>query len=817
MKLNNVKINYYKSFGEDLNNFQVEDDITVIVGKNESGKSNLLQLLSKVDLLNGISGDDLNKVNRKYSDKKPSIELEFKLDSDEKDKIKERLEPIVSENIKNNLWEKALEILDLFSELYITDKEFKIVFEDLIKRDDKITKKLSVLYEKFKTNLNGPDGMTYYVEDKGIVAEIPGSGKLFNNILAELYQIFSLLNIGESLKIKFDKDLEDRIKERTISVLTEDCIKILNNTCKKYHDKYMQIYHQKNFFNFKEIDLNLILDLFDSLDNLRLSFEESNKEEIDNIISKKMNNIYEQLQYTKFTLKEEKIVKIDGAFKAYFEYEKKLEISIKTLQENRTNILSNIKSDEKNEKCKKYINSLQKIKCNIISDYKNFYSNKSSHSNELFLYIGESIEYIYKFIPTFYLYEEKFLKDKYTYNDEYLKNNGEIFKNFNSKNLMYLLFEIILKNEGDSNEDFEKGLKEYFRKIFNNPLLGEAQGLKNKINKLIEDKIVHDFNNFYNQEKIQMSMEFNNNCFSPFINSSDNIMNISERSRGLRWYLSMFIDMKANNLSDKKVVYLIDEPAVYLHPNAQKQVLEFFKSLTKNQNQLIYATHSPYMIDSNELQEVRALHKVDGITKIYNKIHHQKLSKTDELEILSPILDAIGLDLKYNLGPSSNMLNIVTEGITDQIYISTMANYLGIKNIYILISGGASKVEPIAKILKGWGLDFKVLLDYDKAGNEATKKLKKINLEINKDYYFLNGKDEFNKQDDIVVIESLINEQDINNMKINKNEDKIINAGKFKSKVENKEVDLSVQTVRNFEQLFEMLGVYKKEKEPILT
>ena len=60
MKLNNVKINYYKSFGENSNNLQVEDDITVIVGKNESGKSNLLQLLSKVDLLNGISDEDLN-------------------------------------------------------------------------------------------------------------------------------------------------------------------------------------------------------------------------------------------------------------------------------------------------------------------------------------------------------------------------------------------------------------------------------------------------------------------------------------------------------------------------------------------------------------------------------------------------------------------------------------------------------------------------------------------------------------------------------------------------------------------------------------
>ena len=90
MKLNNVKINYYKSFGENSNNLQVEDDITVIVGKNESGKSNLLQLLSKVDLLNGISDEDLNKVNRKYSDKNPSIELKFKLDTYEKDAIKER-------------------------------------------------------------------------------------------------------------------------------------------------------------------------------------------------------------------------------------------------------------------------------------------------------------------------------------------------------------------------------------------------------------------------------------------------------------------------------------------------------------------------------------------------------------------------------------------------------------------------------------------------------------------------------------------------------------------------------------------------------
>lgn len=824
MKLNNVKINYYKSFGEDLNNFQVENDITVIVGKNESGKSNLLQLLSKVDLLNGISADDLNKVNRKYSDKKPSIELEFKLDSDEKDAIKEKLEPIVSENIKNNLWEKALEILDLFSELYITDKEFKIVFEDLIKRDDKIIKKLSVLYEKFKINLNGPDGMTYYVEDKGIVAEIPGSGKLFNNILAELYQIFSLLNIDESLKIKFDKDLEDRIKERTISVLTEDCVKILNNTCKKYHDKYMQIYHQKNFFNFKEIDLNLILGLFDGLDNLRLSFEQKNKENIDNIISKKMNNIYEQLEYTKFILKEEKVVEIDGAFKIYFEYEKELENNIKKINDDRGKILKNvtlyIKEEKEEESCKEYIYSLRKIKYNINPNHKIFYANKLSYSNglneeekiryeKLFSDIGEAINYIYKFIPTLYLYEEKFLEDNYAYN--------KFLKSFNSENLMYLLLSIIVESEQDSKNDLDETLKEYLEKIFNNPLSGEAQDLKNKINKVLKDKIELDFNNFYNQENIQMSIGFDGNCISLFINSSDNTMNISERSRGLRWYLSMFIDMKANNLSDKKVIYLIDEPAVYLHPNAQKQVLEFLKSLTQNQNQLIYATHSPYMIDSDEFQKVRALQKEEGITKIYNKIYNSELSKVSKLETLSPILDAIGLDLRYNLGPSNQMLNIVTEGITDYMYISAMANYLEIEGIYILPSVGAPNVDQLACILIGWGLNFKILLDYDKAGNEAAKKLKNLNLEINKDYYFLTGKDKFNREDETVVIEDLVNEKDISEMKIDENAEKIIKARMFKTKVENKKVDLSEETVRNFGQLFESLGVYEREKEPILT
>lgn len=829
MKLNHVKVNYYKSFGETSNILQVEDDLTVIVGKNESGKSNLLELLSKIDLLNGISDDDLNKLNRKYSSEKPSTELTFKLDNHEINTIKNRLEVIIEHSIKNNLWEKACYILDFFSELYIYNKEFDEVFIGTIYINNKAIQKLSDLYQKFVVDLNGLIGhrdfsiQKYFNKEKNILSEEQSSGEnirkysvFLENILTDLYSIFNLLNIDESLKIQFDRSYEYRIRD----VVIKGGIPVneLENIRTKYNGKYQILKSSENGKDFFEIlngqstervRLLLVIDLFKFLEDFRLSIEETNKERIDNIISKIMNSINEELEYTKFILKEQKVVEIDGAFKIYFKYENKLKNSIDNLCYFNQKIVNSIENIKEIEIYNKYISSLKQLEFNIFSTYKEFCENKQRYTSalnqeeiksysDLILYIEEGIDFIYNLIPTFYLYEEKFLEDKYTYNDEFVQT-------FNSKNLIYLLFNTV----GINNDDL--------RKIFNNQLSGEAQDIKNRINKSIKENIEQDFNNFYKQEKIQMSVEFDGRCFAPFIDSSNNIMNISERSRGLRWYLSMFIDMKANNLSDKKVIYLIDEPAVYLHPNAQKQVLEFLKSLTQNQNQLIYATHSPYMIDSNQLHKVRAFKKIDGITKIYNKVYNSELSKVSKSETLSPILDAIGLDLRYNLGPSNQMLNIVTEGITDYMYISAMANYLEIEGIYILPSVGAPNVDQLACILIGWGLNFKILLDYDKAGNEAAKKLKNLNLEINKDYYFLTGKDKFNREDETVVIEDLVNEKDISKMKIDENAEKIIKARMFKTKVENKKVDLSEETVRNFEQLFESLGVYEREKEPILT
>ena len=49
MKIDKIKINNYKSLGEEDNTLTV-DDLNIIVGKNESGKSNIVEAIAGIDL-----------------------------------------------------------------------------------------------------------------------------------------------------------------------------------------------------------------------------------------------------------------------------------------------------------------------------------------------------------------------------------------------------------------------------------------------------------------------------------------------------------------------------------------------------------------------------------------------------------------------------------------------------------------------------------------------------------------------------------------------------------------------------------------------
>ena len=340
---------------------------------------------------------------------------------------------------------------------------------------------------------------------------------------------------------------------------------------------------------------------------------------------------------------------------------------------------------------------------------------------------------------------------------------------------------------------------------------------RNKIKEKVKYNIQKKFNKFYEEENVQIKVLFKNDLIKILVKTNENTTNISERSNGLRWYLNLFIDILANDIKDTNVIFLLDEPGVYLHVNAQRELLRLFYDLCKNDNQVVYSTHSPYMIDSNNIINIRAIEKDErGHTNIYNTAYDNKFNSVSKRETLSPLIQAIGADLRFNIGPQAEKLNIVTEGITDYMYYTAMLYYFNIpeeKMPYIIPAVGAGNVNVIVSVVIGWGCDFKVILDYDKAGFvECEKLVDNLNLEINKDIFFVNCKATYDNKDKEVYkysqfVESLISDEDKSKFSISYLDNKTMAAKEFYDKVKCKSVHLSDETVNNFKKLFACMEV----------
>ncbi len=96
------------------------------------------------------------------------------------------------------------------------------------------------------------------------------------------------------------------------------------------------------------------------------------------------------------------------------------------------------------------------------------------------------------------------------------------------------------------------------------------------------------------------------------------------RSLGFRWYLSFYINFLAQTYEAKanEYVFLIDEPGIHLHPAGQKDLVKVLEDLALK-NQLIYTTHSPFMINREFPHRVRLVTKSREGTQIDSEAYRQ--------------------------------------------------------------------------------------------------------------------------------------------------------------------------------------------------
>ena len=135
MIIKNIIINNYKSIGNKRNKLEVDEYVTVLIGKNESGKSNIIEAIGEQQIVNKLNPQIFNNKNR-MNDEEISIEFVLQFTQEERKKLnlKDNNETIIHMS-RDNLREIKGSLKDVIDNDTNLNNELQFV-EDIIKNND---------------------------------------------------------------------------------------------------------------------------------------------------------------------------------------------------------------------------------------------------------------------------------------------------------------------------------------------------------------------------------------------------------------------------------------------------------------------------------------------------------------------------------------------------------------------------------------------------------------------------------------------------------------------------------------------------------
>jgi predicted ATP-dependent endonuclease of OLD family len=657
------------------------DNITGLIGQNESGKTSILEALNS--FYNGIIFDDVLRSDLSL----PQVSCSFSITQEEVDRF-------FSEK---KIPEKILEIIHQAGQITLTrtwntEKTSYLSFggDQIRKYYDDLEKKKRDQNEKTLQELNK-------IIDEAGKAEEQLSQALMEKeeTLKELNTIGPVLSRARKINNKTPtKDTENQLQKL---LLEEERLKKRlekkNAAVETRSSKHAELTEKSRY-------AQLCIENLDELEDARLQWEASYRELTD--LQDYIDNLQSQKEIKGIK------VKLDMVNTKHIENDKKLS-KVRKKADFRLAVVSRIikgaEASEAEEMVEKDMNK------------------QAGYYAE-----SELADTAYKHIPVFELFEDfsSLLPNRIDLEDIFnLNNTAEGYKAARNflvvSGLQATFFEErssrILKQKIEKlNNEISLNFQDYWR---------QSLGKDNKIK--IHFELEH-YDHTYEDKMGKPYLEF-------WIKDEQERLYPKQRSRGVRWFLSFYLELKANAIenSEQPRVFLIDEPGLSLHARAQEDVLSVFEDI-KEDIQIIYSTHSPHLININKLYRLLAVQRaIEDDMMSETVIFDPRSLNEASTDTLSPIYTLMGTKLSdHQFVKKKN--NVIVEDTPTYYYLSTMIDLAGYdREIYFLPATDVNNVPTLVNILMGWKLDFVVLLDDDPGGNKVYRELRRTHYGNNEE------------------------------------------------------------------------------------
>ncbi|GAA7482481.1 hypothetical protein MMM103_08410 [Helicobacter pylori] len=159
---------------------------------------------------------------------------------------------------------------------------------------------------------------------------------------------------------------------------------------------------------------------------------------------------------------------------------------------------------------------------------------------------------------------------------------------------------------------------------------------------------------------------------------------LSQQSAGFQWafnFMFGFLYNVGSNFSfNKNIIYVMDEPATPLSVPARKEFRKFLKEYAhKNHVTFVVATHDPFLMDTDHLDEIRIVEKEAEGSAIKNNFNYPLNNASKDSDALYQIKRSLGVGQHVFHNPKKHRI-IFVEGITDYCYLSAFKLYFNKHN-----------------------------------------------------------------------------------------------------------------------------------------